>query len=85
MTGTSLSLEERVQAWAALATAALPPQAQVLLSGKPPVTVDGQTLDPQVQLMLAMRDWLGRAPLPSLDVAAARARMRRDALVHAGT
>lgn len=84
MTDAPISLDERVQFWAACALATLPPQAQVLLSGKPPVTVDGQTLDPQIQLMLAMRDKLGRAPLPTLDVAGARARMRRDALVHAG-
>jgi acetyl esterase len=36
----------------------LPPRAQVRLSGRPPVEIDGQRLDPEVQLLLALRERL---------------------------
>jgi acetyl esterase len=84
MSDAPLRPDEQLQFWAARLSANLPGEVQVLLSGKPPVRVDGQTLDPHIQMILASRDRLGKPPLHTLDVAAARARMRRDALAHAG-
>ncbi len=55
---------ERLEYRAARALAALPPRAQVKLSRRPPVSVDGQTLEPEIQLTLAM---LERQALPSLE------------------
>ena len=51
----------------------LPPRAQVRLSRKPPVVVDGQTLDPGVQLMLALRDRIGTPAPETLTVEQGRA------------
>ena len=48
------TLSLRAQQWAALALDALPASAQVRLSGRPPVQVEGETLAPEVQLVLAM-------------------------------
>ena len=39
--------------------ARLPPRVQRRLSGRPPIIVDGQRLEADVQLMLALREWLG--------------------------
>jgi acetyl esterase len=51
----------------------LPPKAKVRLSGRPPIVIDGQTLDPGVQLMLAMRRRMGEPPADSLTVEEGRA------------
>ena len=48
-----LKPRERVELRVGRVMASLPPKAQVKLSGKPPVTLDGQTLAPDVQLLLA--------------------------------
>jgi acetyl esterase len=64
-----MSLESRV----AQAMAALPARAQVRLSGRPPVEVDGQVLDPGVQLILAAAARQGQRPFHQLSVAEARA------------
>ncbi|MGB8881694.1 MAG: hypothetical protein WCD11_35695, partial [Solirubrobacteraceae bacterium] len=60
---TSESLSLRVQQWGALALDALPPGLQVRLSGKPPITIDGDTLAPEVQLSLAVLE-RRREPAP---------------------
>ena len=52
--------------------ASLPPKAQVKLSGKPPVTLDGQTLAPDIQLLLAMMERQGNPPIETLPPPAAR-------------
>jgi acetyl esterase len=56
----------------------------VWLSRKAPVTVDGLTLAPDLQLLLALRVARGAPVLRKLGAAAARKRLRRDALIHAG-
>ena len=78
------SLAERVEAAAARLADRLPARIKVLLSGEPPVILDGQALDPQVQLIRATRR---RQHVPALcepDLATARARYRRDNLVFRG-
>jgi len=63
---------------AARLTAFLPRRLQIALSGEPAVVVDGQQLDPQVQLLRALRR--GRAPAGLLEptVEAGRKRYRAE-------
>jgi acetyl esterase len=85
MTGERvLTARERFEYRAGRLLAALPPQVQVRLSGKPPVSIDGDTLAPEMQLSLAV---LERRKLPApetLSPQAARAERRRLAAVYAG-
>jgi acetyl esterase len=76
--------DPRVVSLGARALDALPPKLQVRLSGRPPIVVDGQTLDPGVQLMLAIRDRLGEPPADRLSVADARAFTVYEARLAAG-
>ena len=41
----------------------LPPRVQRRLSGRPPIVIDGQRLEADVQLMLALRELPRRAGL----------------------
>ncbi|HEX2778349.1 MAG TPA: alpha/beta hydrolase [Gemmatimonadaceae bacterium] len=68
------------------ALARLPGRAQVALSGERRVVVDGQTLDPQFQLVRALRRRRGLIGLtkPDLDFARARRQFTREATVFAG-
>ena len=52
---TVLRPRERLEYGAARLLGALPPQLQVRLSGKPPVSLDGDTLAPDVQLYVSKR------------------------------
>ncbi|HZB44602.1 MAG TPA: alpha/beta hydrolase fold domain-containing protein [Pyrinomonadaceae bacterium] len=69
---------ERLQGAAARALGRLPCWLQVRLSGRPPVVIDEQTLDPQVQLLLAIMRWRDRGGLCPGSPAEARARFRRE-------
>lgn len=63
---------------------ALPAAAQRLLAGRPAgIRVDGLDLEPEMQLILALRKRL-RPPLSSLSPGQARRQLRREALVHGG-
>jgi acetyl esterase len=82
LTPESLSL--RVQQWGALTLDALPSSLQVRLSGKPPITIDGDTLAPEVQLGLAVLE-RRREPAPqTLAPPEAREARRRLSAVYAG-
>ncbi|MGN6866822.1 MAG: alpha/beta hydrolase [Solirubrobacteraceae bacterium] len=78
------TLSLRAQQWAAQALDALPPSAQVRLSGRAAVQVDGETLAPEVQLALAMLERRREPPPESLPPAEARRRRRRLSAVYAG-
>jgi acetyl esterase len=56
----------------------------VRLSGRPPIGIDGLTLDPELQLLLALRKLRGGGGLRAETHAQARARMRRETLRYAG-
>jgi acetyl esterase len=78
------ALAVRVQRAAARALLALPPALQVRLSGKPAVRIDGETLAPETQLILAL---LERRPLPPLETvtpAQARITRRQQAALYGG-
>ena len=66
----------KLEQWGAQALGALPPRLQVRLSGKPPVQIDGDTLAPEAQLLLAVLDRRREPPLESLSPADARAGAR---------
>jgi acetyl esterase len=77
-------MSARVQQRAAQALDALPPSLKFRLSGKPPVVVDGETLAPEVQLVLSV---LARRKEPSLETmspADAREARRRLTAVFGG-
>jgi acetyl esterase len=64
----------------------LPARVQRRLSRQPPVIVDGQRLEPDVQLMLALRKVLGEPVWDErLDVETARRLTREEAAVARGT
>ena len=67
----------------ARALAALPPAVQVRLSGRQPVCIDGETLSPEMQLMLALLE-RRQQPLETLAPSDARRKRRRLAAVFAG-
>jgi acetyl esterase len=73
-------LESRLGRWLSL----LPPRAQVRLSGRPPIRIDGQTLEPEIQLLLSVMERWGRPPYEQLPLARARAEMRRGAMTGGG-
>ena len=62
-------------------SALLPARLQIKLSGEPPVIVDGQQLDPQVQLLRALRKRRVRYGLVEPTVEAGRARYRRETAI----
>ena len=55
----------------------LPRSAQQRLAGAP-VVIDGQRLEPEIQAILALEEWLGEPPYYELPVAAARRRLLED-------
>jgi acetyl esterase len=76
-------LPERVQARVVRGLAALPDRAlQRMLGG--PVSVDGQELHPEVQLVLKLLAAAGEPELTELSVAEARERVARDARTFEG-
>jgi acetyl esterase len=80
----SLSFRQRVEFRVARALSALPPRLQVRLSGKPPVRLDGQTLEPEIQLSLAMLERQGARAYEDMSPPEAREDMRQRTAVAAG-
>lgn len=78
-----LTLQERLARGGVRALAALPPAAQLRLSGRPPICVDGHTLTPEMQLALALLERRISASA-TLELADARRRRQRLAAICAG-
>jgi acetyl esterase len=76
------SLNDRLMYIAARSTAWLPSRVQVALSGQSPITIDGQQLDPQLQLLLALRRRRTPRGLVEPTVEAGRRRYRREAQIY---
>ncbi|HEU4556847.1 MAG TPA: alpha/beta hydrolase [Longimicrobium sp.] len=75
-----VTVAEQLQRIIARALSGLPGPLLVRLSGRPPVVIDGQTLDPHVQLVLAMRKKRGVPGLVEPNPQVGRARFRRECL-----
>lgn len=81
----AVSTSERLQGMAARALCRLPAWMQVRLAGGRPVVIDGQTLSPQVQLLLAIRARLSGDETYPASPAEARVRFRQEMRVACGT
>jgi acetyl esterase len=79
-----LTPRERLEVRAARALSALPPRAQVRLSGKPAVRIDGQVLDPEIQMTLALLERRGDPTVETLAPEEGRRVTRRQAEVFSG-
>jgi acetyl esterase len=79
-----MALRERIEGTVARGLSALPGPVQVRLSGRPPVSLDGDTLAPEVQLTLALLARRHEDAPETLTPAQARAERRRMARVYGG-
>lgn len=75
---------QRIEIALARTTSLLSPHAMVRLSGRPPVRLDGQTLAPDVQLLLSAMKRRGESSLPDLPVAESRALRRVGSQIASG-
>jgi acetyl esterase len=78
------SLRIRATSVVSRALDALPPGVQVRLSGRPQMEIDGQTLDPGAQVLLALRERFGPQPAETLPVEQERAFTREEAAAARG-
>ena len=81
---TALSPMDRLEAGFLRGAAALPPRAQRVLGGPRRVTIDGQVLDPEVQLLLRLLRLSRRPTYETLPVPEAREEIRREAAAVSG-
>jgi acetyl esterase len=77
-------LSDRVQYVGARVLTALPPRAQIRLAGGSPIVVDGQTLHPEIQVLLRSRERMGVPGMSADTPERARRQARREALAFAG-
>src|SRR5947209_13971558 len=82
---TTLPGRQRIEARLARWLSRLSPRTQLRLSGRPPVVRDGQTLEPDVQLLLTVIERRGRPPYEEMTLAEARQELRAGALVGGGS
>lgn len=76
------SLRDHLLYLAARSTAWLPARAQIALSGRPPIIIDGQQLDPQVQLLFALARRRNRYGLLEPTIDAGRRRYRSETRIY---
>jgi acetyl esterase len=76
-----LTFRQRLELRSARGIALIPPRLQVRMSGRPPVERDGQRLEPELQLTLALIERRARPPYGEMSLAEAREEMRRGAIV----
>jgi acetyl esterase len=81
---TTLTVRQRIEARAVRFLSRLSPRTQVRLSGRPPVVRDGQTLEPDVQLLLSAIERRGGLPYDELTLDEARAELRAGSIVGGG-
>jgi len=79
-----LTPRERIEIRIARALSALPPRAQVRVSGRPAVRVGDQTLDPAIQMMLALLERRGDPTVETVSPAEGRRITSRQAQVLGG-
>jgi len=81
---SDITRAERLQGLAGRALGRLPARVQLTLSRRPQLEVDGQRLDPCLQLVLAVGRRRRRYGLCEPDPTTARARFRRELLIFSG-
>lgn len=84
MSAYPATLPDRAESALLRSLLALPPRALLALAGGEPVVRDGQTLAPDVQLMLRLMELDPRPPMETLDPEGARAAIRHEAAAVAG-
>jgi acetyl esterase len=84
MSATELTARDRVEKVLVTGLSKLPPQIQLVLGGPRPVRIDGQRMEPEVQLTLRLLKLSGRDKFEDQPVAQARADISRDAAVYSG-
>lgn len=84
MKNDALTARQRLEFRAARLLSSLSPAAQTKLSGKPPVCIDGQTLEPDLQLTISLLERQGAPPLETLSPPEAREAFRRQVSVSNG-
>jgi acetyl esterase len=77
-------LRDRARFLGARLVVALPPRVQVRLAGGSPIVVDGQTLHPELQVLLHMRERMGVKGMSDSTPEAARRQSRAEARAFAG-
>jgi acetyl esterase len=77
------SLADRIQFSAARALGHLSPRTQRRLAGAP-ITIDGDTLDPGLQLMLKLRERRGVTPFRAMTPERARRYVRAESRIYSG-
>jgi acetyl esterase len=78
------SPRDRLESFLVSGLQKLPARAQLLLAGGRPVRIDGQQLDPAIQLTLRLMRLSGRPEFEDLPVPEARAEIRHEAAVYSG-
>jgi acetyl esterase len=81
---TALTYRQRLEFRVARMLSLLPPRWQVRFSRNPPVVVDGQTLEPEIQLLLSLIERFGRPPYERLTLEQGRKEMLQGAMVASG-
>ena len=84
MPGMRLPSRDALESLVVRGLGALPSRVQLLLGGPRPVRIDGQQLEPEVQLTLRLLKLSGRSAFEELPVAEARAEIRHEAAVYSG-
>jgi acetyl esterase len=84
MSDRPFRLADRIERFIARALVRLPGHVHVRLSGEPPVTVDGLTLDPHVQLVRVLRRKRNPHHLCEPTLERGRARYRRESILFRG-
>ena len=79
-----LTFRQRLEMRIARLLAALPPRLQLRMSRKDPIVLDGQTLEPEIQLQLSLIERQGNPPIEELPPPQAREEMRRRAVPAGG-
>src|SRR5947209_4671095 len=85
MSARGVTFRQRLELRLARVIPLLTPRLQVRLSGKPPVQREGQTLAPDLQLMLSAVERRGRPPYEEMSVERARYEMRAGSFAAGGT
>jgi acetyl esterase len=85
MSMVRVSPRDRIQEILVRGLGALPERAQLLLAGARRLRIDGQELEPEVQLLLRLRGLARRPPVETLSVPEAREEIRREAASIAGS